>query len=126
METTTNAQRAFEKTVQALREQLDQDTRLLAFLPPGSVTYDRLATRVEHRTAQLLSYEDRLDRQQRAAEHAALERHRRQEQNEARLGGCLFILIGAVITYAGWGTWWLALGILLIAAGLLALFADDV
>ncbi|SES28860.1 hypothetical protein SAMN05216188_13079 [Lentzea xinjiangensis] len=126
METATNAQCALEKTVQDLREQLDHNTRTLAFLPPGSVTYDRLVDRVEHQTAQLLAYEDRLDRQRRAAERAALQRHRRQQQNETLLGGGLFIAIGAVITYTGWGTWWLVLAVLFIAAGLLALVADDV
>lgn len=126
MEITTNTQRAWEKTVKDLREQLDQDTRLLKFLPPGSVTYDRLAARVEQQTAQLLDYERQIDRQRRAAEREALERNRQQAQNEARLGGGVMILFGAVVTYTGWGSWWLVLGILLLASGLLALFGKDI
>lgn len=111
--------------MQALREQLNQDTQILASLDPNSDTYQRLAARVERHTAELLDYEDQRERQRQATRRTLAEQHRRDRDSEARMGGFVAILIGGVITYTGWGTWWLALGILLILGGLYGLFAKD-
>jgi len=114
-----------EKIVQALREQLNQDTQILASLNPNSDTYQRLAARVERQTDELLDYEDQRERQRQATQRALAEQHHRDKQSEARMGGFIGILIGGVITYTGWGTWWLVLGIFLILGGLYGLFAED-
>lgn len=114
-----------EKAVQALREQLNQDTQILASLDPNSDTYQRLAARVERQTAELLDHEDQCERQRQAAQRALAEQHRRDRESDARMGGFVAILIGGVITYTGWGTWWLVLGIFLVLGGLYGLFAKD-
>jgi uncharacterized protein YjeT (DUF2065 family) len=111
--------------VQALREQLNQDTQILASLNPDSDTYQRLAARVEHQTADLLDYEDQRERQHHATQRAIAEQHRRDSETEIRMGGLVAAVIGGIVTYTGWGTWWLALGIFLILTGLVGLFAQD-
>lgn len=115
-----------EKTVQALREQLDQDTRILASLDPNSDTHRRLADRVEQRTAELLNAEDQRERQHQATQHAMIEQHRRDQEVNERTGAGAALLVGVVVSYAGWGTWWLVLGIVLILGGLCGLFAKDI
>jgi hypothetical protein len=72
-DTITTAQHVSEKTVQALREQLNQDIKLLASLNPKSAAYERLSAHIDQRTIQLLDYEDQRERQRRAAEFTLAE-----------------------------------------------------
>lgn len=111
--------------MQALREQLNQDTQILASLDPNSDTYQRLAARVERQTAELLDYEDQRERQRQATQRVLADQHRRDRESDARMGGLVAILIGGVITYTGWGTWWLVLGVFLVLGGLYGLFTKD-
>lgn len=46
--------------------------------------------------------------------------------HDLALAELIGLLLGAVITYTGWGTWWLVLGIVLVAGGLYGLFSNDV
>jgi hypothetical protein len=114
-----------EQTVQALREKLNQDTQILASLDPKSDTYQRLAARIEHQTVDLLDYEDQREQQRQAMQRALTEQRHRDQQSDARMTAGIGLLIGAVITYTGWGTWWLVLGLFLILGGLIGLFATD-
>jgi len=115
-----------EKTVQALREQLNQDTQILASLDPNSDAYERLSARIERQTTELLDYEDQRERQRQATRRALVEQHRRDRETDARMGGMLGVVTGGVVIYMAWGTWWLALGIILVLGGLYGLFAKDI
>ncbi|TLW89233.1 hypothetical protein FFT09_22665 [Saccharomonospora piscinae] len=118
-----------EKTVQALREQLNQDTQILASLDPNSDAYERLAARIERQTGELLDYEEQRERQRRAARVAQAELAERQRQADAtahRPVGFVIAVIGGAVIYTGWGTWWLLLGIVLCVFGLIALFTKEI
>lgn len=108
-----------------MRQQLNQDTQILASLDPNSDTYQRLAARIERQTAELLDKEDQRAQRREAAQRGQAEQHRRDTQTEARMSGFLGVLIGGVIIYTAWGTWWLLLGIVLVIGGLYGLFAKD-
>lgn len=115
-----------DKTVQALREQLNQDTQILASLDPNSDAHKRLTARIERQTTELLDIEEQREHQRRAMQSAMVEQHQRETENSARIGGLIMAVIGGVVVYTGWGTWWLLLGIVLIIAGLVGLFAQDI
>jgi hypothetical protein len=125
-DTITSAQHVpSEQTVQALREKLSQDTQVLASLDPNSDTHRRLAARVERQAAQLLDYEDQREHQRQAMQRVLVEQRRRDAEVDTRAVGFFGILIGGVIVYAAWGTWWLVLGIIFIVVGLCGLFANE-
>lgn len=109
-----------------MRQQLDQDTHLLASLNPASPAYQRLQDRIERRTTEMLDYEQNLDRQRQTAARAAAEKQRADEEVGIRIGGLVMIGIGGTIVYASWGSWWPLLGIFLALAGLGALFAKNI
>ncbi|UJW36911.1 hypothetical protein L3Q67_45415 (plasmid) [Saccharothrix sp. AJ9571] len=118
-----------EKAVQALREQLNQDTQILASLDPNSDAHERLSARIERQTIQLIDFEEQRERQreqQRRALQAALAEQRRREDEVAGLvGPLIFAVIGGIIIYVGWGSWWLLLGLVLAVLGVLGLFVKD-
>ncbi|QXV63578.1 hypothetical protein [Amycolatopsis sp. TNS106] len=100
-----------EKT---LREKIDQDTRLLASLNKNSDAYRRLQARIAERTTRLLDYEDTLEQRQRQAAVVAAEQARRDSQSSAVGTGLVLLLIGVLAIVVGWGTWWIAAGIVAI------------
>lgn len=103
--------------LKTLREKIDQDTKLLASLDESSDAYSRLQARITDQTTQLLDYEEILERRRVAV--AAQEAGRTSGSgNEEVIGGLVFAVIGFVITYAAWGSWWLPLGIVLLILGI--------
>ncbi|ONI90799.1 hypothetical protein ALI144C_02250 [Actinosynnema sp. ALI-1.44] len=104
--------------LKALREKIDQDTKLLGSLDPDSDVYRRLQARITDQTTQLLNYEDTLDRRRKqlAAEEAIRAMPRPPSPaGEAAGAGMLFTIPGLLVGYFGWGTWWLVLaGVLLL------------
>lgn len=112
-----------------LRDELDRDARLLQALTPGSDAHERLASRIEERTCQMLDRIDEQEESERRYREAMLaESTRRQasqlsEGTQQRLAGGAFVIIGIGIAYIGWGTWWLALAGVVLILGLISLLA---
>lgn len=97
--------------LKTLREKIDRDTTLLSSLDPTSDTYHRLQTRITDQTTQLLDYEDTLERRRQRAAIVEAERNRVNEQGSAVGCGLLLVVAGVLAIVLGWGTWWIAAGL---------------
>lgn len=115
----------FEKTAQAIRDQLTHNIQILTSLDPKTAAYQRLAARIERQTDELLDAEDRCEHQRQAMHRALVEQHRSDREFATRSTGFVLILIGGFVINRGWGTWWLVLGAILLLAGLYGLFTKD-
>lgn len=115
--------------VERLRAELDRDARLLQSLSPGSDAHRRLSARLEQKTQELLDKEEEkeaADRRMRAAmraEQARREARKLTPDQEARAGGLLFVVGGAVFGYFAWGSWWLVAAVIIFLVGLAAMIA---
>jgi hypothetical protein len=97
--------------LKTLREKIDQDTKLLSSLDPTSDAYRRLQARITDQTTQLLDYEDTLEQRRQQAAIVEAKRTRANEQGSAVGCGLLLVVAGVLAVVLGWGTWWIAAGL---------------
>ncbi|WP_130335606.1 hypothetical protein [Micromonospora kangleipakensis] len=84
-----------------LREEIERDRVLLGSLPQGADEYRRLRRKITRNTAKLHEYEELGDRR----------------RVEVGYTGLLFVLVGGIVTCAGWGSWWVLLGFGMLLLG---------
>lgn len=97
-----------------LREKIEKDAVLLGSLDPASDTYRRLQDRIDEQTTQLLNYEETLEQRRQQAAVTAARQARADEQSTA-VGCGLFAGVGGVLAIViGWGSWWVAAGVVLV------------
>ena len=100
-----------------LRARIKQNQDLIDREPRGTEARERLQAEINHDTERLL----RGERQREEAREAA----RRQDTKAGMVIMALaFTAAGVGITYAGWGTWWLLLGIPATLLGVTGLFSE--
>jgi hypothetical protein len=73
--------------VQVLRDQLSQDTSILASLDPKSQAHRRFSARIERQTTELLDREELRERRERARRLVPAEQQRRHHEACVRLVG---------------------------------------
>lgn len=104
-----------------LRARIKRNQELADGMPEDSDARDQLQATISADTSRLIRDEQQRERQREAA--------RRQDHKVGMVITAIIITaIGGGITYAGWGTWWLLLGIpvtLLGIAGAVATFTDE-
>ncbi len=104
-----------------LRARIKRNQDLADGMPEESDAREQLQATISADTARLIRDEQQLERQRQAA--------RRQDHKVGMVITAIIITaIGVGITYVGWGTWWLLLGIpvsLLGIAGLVTEFSDE-
>ncbi|WP_436493397.1 hypothetical protein [Actinokineospora sp. HUAS TT18] len=107
-----------------MRTKLQDDSQLLSSLDPDTTAYQRLQSRIERDTNQLLDLEEAAERRRALAAEYARAEYQRQEDNAVKGGGAIMALIGFVVVYGTWGSWWLLAGLALMAIGIGAVFTD--
>jgi hypothetical protein len=116
---------ASSSAIQRLRDELDRDIRLLQSLLPGSDAHRRLAARIEQKTQKLLDLVEQTDEADRRVQAQMRAEHARRQltpAQETRRAGLLLVVVGSVVAYFAWGTWWLVAAAILLLAGLVAVF----
>jgi hypothetical protein len=109
--------------LKTLREKIDNDGQLLAALDPQSDAFTRLQARITDDTTRLLDYEAIL-KARRDAIAADEARSAPKPLNQDLLGALGASVIGLIVTYVTWGSWWLLIGVGLLIVGVVNLIDE--
>lgn len=104
-----------------LRARIKRNQELADGMPGDSDARDQLQIAISADTSRLIRGEQQLEQQREAA-------RREEGKGFMVLATLIMTAIGGGITYVGWGTWWLLLGIpvtLLGIAGVVAACTDE-